>query len=76
MTALPDREAVGTLLRHVLELLDGDVAKVYAERDLADYRPRYSPWSARCWRRARCRSATSPGPSASPTPRPARPWPR
>ncbi|MEU8004840.1 MarR family winged helix-turn-helix transcriptional regulator [Catellatospora sp. NPDC049111] len=43
MAPLPEREAVGTLLRHVLELLDGDVAKVYAERDLADYRPRYSP---------------------------------
>ncbi|WP_155372628.1 MarR family winged helix-turn-helix transcriptional regulator [Catellatospora vulcania] len=43
MAHLPEREAVGTLLRHVLELLDGDVAKVYAERGLADYRPRYSP---------------------------------
>ncbi|MEU8079015.1 MarR family transcriptional regulator [Catellatospora citrea] len=43
MAHLPEREAVGTLLRHVLELLDGDVAKVYAELDLADYRPRYSP---------------------------------
>ncbi|GAA2384320.1 MarR family transcriptional regulator [Catellatospora methionotrophica] len=43
MSSLPEREAVGTLLRHVLELLDGDVAKVYAERELADYRPRYSP---------------------------------
>lgn len=43
MTRLPEREAVGTLLRHVLELLDGDVAKVYTELGLADYRPRYSP---------------------------------
>ncbi|MFE9692281.1 MarR family winged helix-turn-helix transcriptional regulator [Micromonospora sp. NPDC005806] len=43
MTATPDREALGTLLRHVLELLDGDVATVYTELDLADYRPRYSP---------------------------------
>ncbi|MDO3705673.1 MarR family transcriptional regulator [Micromonospora sp. C28SCA-DRY-2] len=43
MTELPDREAVGTLLRHVLEVLDGDVAAVYAERGLADYRPRFSP---------------------------------
>lgn len=43
MTSLPEREAVGTLLRHVLELLDGDVAKVYAERGLGDYRPRHSP---------------------------------
>ncbi|MEV1331438.1 MarR family transcriptional regulator [Micromonospora costi] len=43
MTEAPDREAVGTLLRHVLEVLDGDVAAVYAERGLADYRPRFSP---------------------------------
>ncbi|MEU4481795.1 MarR family transcriptional regulator [Micromonospora sp. NPDC023966] len=43
MTATPDREALGTLLRHVLEMLDGDVAAVYAHLDLADYRPRYSP---------------------------------
>ncbi|RKN51907.1 MarR family transcriptional regulator [Micromonospora costi] len=34
---------MGTLLRHVLEVLDGDVAAVYAERGLADYRPRFSP---------------------------------
>jgi DNA-binding MarR family transcriptional regulator len=39
----PDPAAVGTLLRHVLELLDGDVAKVYQEQGLAEYRPRYSP---------------------------------
>ncbi|MEV0428148.1 MarR family winged helix-turn-helix transcriptional regulator [Micromonospora sp. NPDC050495] len=43
MTAAPDREALGTLLRHVLELLDADVAAVYAGLDLADYRPRFSP---------------------------------
>jgi DNA-binding MarR family transcriptional regulator len=43
MSALPDRDSVGTLLRHVLELLDGDVAKVYRELGLADYRPRFSP---------------------------------
>ncbi|SCL72870.1 MarR family protein [Micromonospora citrea] len=34
---------MGTLLRHVLDVLDGDVAAVYAERGLADYRPRFSP---------------------------------
>ncbi|WP_340384829.1 MarR family transcriptional regulator [Streptomyces sp. SS7] len=39
----PDPEAVGTLLRHVLELLDGDVAEVYKEQGLAEYRPRFSP---------------------------------
>lgn len=39
----PDPAAVGTLLRHVLELLDGDVAAVYEEQGLAEYRPRFSP---------------------------------
>jgi DNA-binding MarR family transcriptional regulator len=34
---------LGTRLRHVLELLDGDVARVYADLGLADYRPRFSP---------------------------------
>ncbi|PWU44345.1 MarR family transcriptional regulator [Micromonospora globispora] len=43
MTGTPDREALGTLLRHVLDLLDGDVATVYADLDLAEYRPRFSP---------------------------------
>ena len=35
--------AIGTRLRHVLELLDGDVAKVYLELGLPEYRPRFSP---------------------------------
>ncbi|MFI2631840.1 MarR family winged helix-turn-helix transcriptional regulator [Streptomyces collinus] len=39
----PDPAAVGTLLRHVLELLDGDVAAVYEEQGMAGYRPRFSP---------------------------------
>ncbi|MFF7953314.1 MarR family winged helix-turn-helix transcriptional regulator [Streptomyces griseorubiginosus] len=39
----PDPTAVGTLLRHVLELLDHDVAKVYEEQGLSEYRPRFSP---------------------------------
>src|SRR5947209_2459339 len=30
-------------MRHVLELLDGDVARVYAGLGVPDYRPRYSP---------------------------------
>lgn len=34
---------LGTQLRHVLDLLDGDVAKVYADLGIAGYRPRYSP---------------------------------
>lgn len=43
MTGLSEPDALGTLLRHVLESIDGDVAAVYRERDLADYRPRFSP---------------------------------
>ena len=30
-------------MRHVLELLDGDVAQVYSDLGVPDYRPRYSP---------------------------------
>lgn len=30
-------------MRHVLELLDGDVATVYRDAGLPDYRPRFSP---------------------------------
>jgi DNA-binding MarR family transcriptional regulator len=37
------KDAVGTQLRHVLELLDGDVAAVGRDLGLVDYRPRYSP---------------------------------
>jgi DNA-binding MarR family transcriptional regulator len=33
---------LGTLLRHLLDLLDGDLDQVYAEMGL-DYRPRYTP---------------------------------
>src|ERR1022692_5188824 len=33
----------GTQLRHVLELLDGDVARFDADLGLGDYRPRFSP---------------------------------
>jgi DNA-binding MarR family transcriptional regulator len=43
MSGHPDPVAVGTLLRHVLELLDGDVARVYEEQGLTEYRPRFSP---------------------------------
>jgi DNA-binding MarR family transcriptional regulator len=39
----PDPAAVGTLLRHVLELLDRDVANIYEEQGLSEYRPRFSP---------------------------------
>jgi len=34
---------LGTRLRHVSELLDGDVASLYGDLGLADYRPRFSP---------------------------------
>jgi DNA-binding MarR family transcriptional regulator len=35
--------AIGIRLRHLLDQLDGDVAKIYRDLDLADYRPRFSP---------------------------------
>ncbi|WP_222871542.1 MarR family winged helix-turn-helix transcriptional regulator [Nonomuraea sp. PA05] len=35
--------ALGTLMRHVHELMDGAIAGLYAEHGLPDYRPRYSP---------------------------------
>jgi len=41
--AYPVGPGLGTRLRHVLELLDGDVAKVYADLGFDDYRPRFSP---------------------------------
>jgi DNA-binding MarR family transcriptional regulator len=34
---------LGTRLRHVLDVLDGGVAQVYADLGLPDYRPRFSP---------------------------------
>ena len=44
---MPDRtpgpELLGTRLRHLLELLDGDVAAVYADLGLPGFRPRYTP---------------------------------
>ncbi len=43
MTDEPLVLGLGTRLRHVLDLLDGDVARVYADLGLADYRPRFSP---------------------------------
>jgi len=43
MAVTSDRPGVGTLMRHVLELLDGDVAKFQADLGLADFRPRYTP---------------------------------
>ncbi|WP_410607255.1 MarR family winged helix-turn-helix transcriptional regulator [Amycolatopsis sp. lyj-109] len=46
ITGDPERrgpEGLGTRLRHVLEILDGDVARFLADIGLDDYRPRYSP---------------------------------
>jgi DNA-binding MarR family transcriptional regulator len=34
---------LGTRLRHLIELLDGSVARQYVAAGLADYRPRYTP---------------------------------
>jgi DNA-binding MarR family transcriptional regulator len=34
---------LGTRLRHLLDLLDGDVGAVYRETGLSGYRPRYTP---------------------------------
>ncbi|RRS01522.1 MarR family winged helix-turn-helix transcriptional regulator [Glycomyces terrestris] len=39
----PDPDAVGTLLRHVLDRLEADVAAVYRDQGLPEYRPRFSP---------------------------------
>src|SRR5262249_36433404 len=39
----PGPEVLGTRLRHLLELLEGDVAQVYADLGLAGFRSRYTP---------------------------------
>ena len=36
------KPGLGTQLRHLIELLDGDVAQTYANAGL-DYRPRFTP---------------------------------
>jgi DNA-binding MarR family transcriptional regulator len=41
--AEPLIEGLGTRMRHVLELLESDIAKVSADIGLTDYRPRFSP---------------------------------
>ncbi|MEV0647718.1 MarR family transcriptional regulator [Phytomonospora sp. NPDC050363] len=44
MARTPDPEAIGTLLRHVHDLLDADIARTYPDLGLPDnYRPRHSP---------------------------------
>ena len=36
------KQGLGTQLRYLIEVLDGDVAQTYADAGL-DYRPRYTP---------------------------------
>lgn len=40
---VPGPELLGTRLRHLLDLLDGDVAAAYADLGLPGFRPRYTP---------------------------------
>jgi DNA-binding MarR family transcriptional regulator len=37
------KRGLGTRLRHLLELLDGDVERAYHDTGMTDYRPRYTP---------------------------------
>ncbi|WP_329561004.1 MarR family winged helix-turn-helix transcriptional regulator [Kitasatospora sp. NBC_01266] len=39
----PGPELLGTRLRHLLDLLDGDVAAVYQDLGLPGFRPRFAP---------------------------------
>ncbi|WP_367128213.1 MarR family winged helix-turn-helix transcriptional regulator [Saccharothrix sp. HUAS TT1] len=39
----PARDYLGTRLRHLLDLLDADLARVYTDLGLPDFRPRYTP---------------------------------
>jgi DNA-binding MarR family transcriptional regulator len=43
MGTASSHRSLGTLMRHLHELMDGAVAEVYAERGLPEYRPRFSP---------------------------------
>ncbi|SFQ55045.1 Winged helix DNA-binding domain-containing protein [Amycolatopsis arida] len=40
----PTGDLLGTRLRHLLELLDGDLAALYPELGLDGWRPRYTPF--------------------------------
>lgn len=42
MKYLPSSPTLGTLVRHLLNLLDGDLEQIYRDSGL-DYRPRYTP---------------------------------
>ncbi|GAA1284949.1 helix-turn-helix domain-containing protein [Saccharothrix xinjiangensis] len=37
------RSFLGTRLRHLLDQLDGDIARIYTDLGLPDFRPRYTP---------------------------------
>jgi DNA-binding MarR family transcriptional regulator len=41
---LPERDALGTLLRTLLDRTEADVAAIYPDLGLHGYRPRYSPF--------------------------------
>ncbi|MEU4766178.1 MarR family transcriptional regulator [Actinosynnema sp. NPDC023794] len=43
MDHAPAGEYLGTRLRHLLDLLEGDVARVYTDLGLPGFRPRYTP---------------------------------
>ncbi|MFJ6673654.1 MarR family winged helix-turn-helix transcriptional regulator [Actinosynnema sp. NPDC091369] len=43
MDHTPAGQFLGTRLRHLLDLLEGDVTRVYADLGLPDFRPRYTP---------------------------------
>ncbi|MFD0556009.1 DNA-binding MarR family transcriptional regulator [Stackebrandtia endophytica] len=36
-------EALGTAMRHLLDSMESDIARYYADHGLVDYRPRFSP---------------------------------
>lgn len=44
MRDLSTTAGVGTLLRHVLEILEGEVADLYRDLGFPEYRPRFSPF--------------------------------
>jgi DNA-binding MarR family transcriptional regulator len=43
MTTPSELRGLGTLMRHVLDAMEADVAAVYTQRGIEDYRPRFSP---------------------------------
>ncbi|RZQ60815.1 MarR family winged helix-turn-helix transcriptional regulator [Amycolatopsis suaedae] len=43
MTVYPVGPGLGTRMRHLLEVMDGDIAKTYPHLGITDYRPRFTP---------------------------------